>query len=417
MQTAVASVAEHVLAHNELHATVALDHNVAEWEAAVFAWEMDPSMPNPFELTVDHPTQAAVRKELADEEKAAAEKPDHQPAPTDEISPAGLIAWGIDLENEQYVFALSLSHPLGLTPFHRRTVKSLSNRLWEHAKDRQISRTTFRTNALVRKVETWYRLLQLYMPGTAILRSKDMGKARSAFDLPLYLPSSSATRITVDPRLSEIEYRLRVAQAHEALGTIRRNLQIRATLYDAKDRWARGQGANTRALNAIATVQARINASADEYRQARLAVMALTPITNSPCTTHTFLPLATEDIRAMTEMEPVVMMTEAQLAAEKARASQSKKKGKSKSVNGKGGQGSTGVRGETKRTLSWIWRAVDSSKDLQTDFAADSECRFSSQIDVCSDMHCSIQRCGLNGESPALALIAIKRRSDLSRKK
>jgi hypothetical protein len=143
-----------------------------------------------------------------------------------------------------------------------------------------------------------------------MLRHQDTGKSKSAFNLPLYLPSSVGKRIAVDPKLSQIEYRLRVAQAHKALGTIRRNLQICATLYDAKHRWARGQGANTRALNAIATVQARINAAATEYQQARTAVITLTSLTNSPSTAHIFLPLE-DDLRSMTEVDALSMPAEA----------------------------------------------------------------------------------------------------------
>jgi hypothetical protein len=100
LETAVGSVVEHVVAHQELDASVREEYNVNEWLDAVIAYELDPTRPNPYELTIDTPTQAAVRKALSDEEKVALDKGEDLSL-TDEISPASLIAWGIDLEEEQ----------------------------------------------------------------------------------------------------------------------------------------------------------------------------------------------------------------------------------------------------------------------------------------------------------------------------
>ncbi|KAJ2932224.1 hypothetical protein H1R20_g4861, partial [Candolleomyces eurysporus] len=138
--------------------------------------------------------------------------------------------------------------------------------------------------------------------------------------------------------LVEIEYKLHNAQAHKALGVLQRNLQIHATLYDVKDWWLRGQCANTRALNAISTVQACIVAARDEYRQARNALLALANLLNYPNVDQEFLPLEDKDIRSMTEAEP--------------------------------GQG------ETQWTLSWIWRwvnAADATEEETQAFVTESE--------------------------------------------
>jgi hypothetical protein len=158
------------------------------------------------------------------------------------------------------------------------------------------------------------------------------------FDVQLWLPSQIGNQIPFDKSFAEIEYKLRNAQAHEVLGVLRRNLQIRATLYDAKDRWVRGQGANTRALSAIATVQARIAAARDEYRQARRALLALSDLLGYTKVDQEFLPLEDKDIRSMTEAEP--------------------------------GQG------ETRRKLSWIWRrvnAADATEEETEEFVTGSK--------------------------------------------
>lgn len=201
----------------------------------------------------------------------------------------------------------------------------MTNSLWDHSQDRQITRVKLRGNALTRKLAEWFSLLQLYIPTTALLRKQDPKKKETPkpFDVQLWLPSQIGNQAPFDKSLAEIEYKLRNAQAHEALGVLRRNLQIRATLYDAKNRWARGQGANTRALSAIATVQARIAATRDEYRQARRALLALSDLLGYVKVDQEFLPLEDKDIRSMTEAEP--------------------------------GQG------ETRRKLSWIWRRVNAA--------------------------------------------------------
>ncbi|KAJ2919067.1 hypothetical protein MD484_g1365, partial [Candolleomyces efflorescens] len=305
MVTATSEVAEHVIAHQELEATLNADQ-LRLWKDAVVAWELDGSNPNPYELIVKTPTQAAVRRQLVEEEeKALAAGVDT--SLSDEVSPALLIARGIDLEGEQ------------------RSLKTLTKLLWEHSQDRQITRVKLRSNVLTRKLEEWFSLLQLYIPTSVLLRKREPQRkeAPKPFEVKLWLPSQIGKSASFDLSLAEIEYKLRNAQAHEALDTLRRNLQIRATLYDVKNRWLRGQGANTRALNAIATVQARIVAARDEYRQARIALLALSDLLDYPRVDQEFLPLQDQDIRSMTEGEP--------------------------------GQG------ETRRTLSWIWRRVNAA--------------------------------------------------------
>ncbi|RXW22164.1 hypothetical protein EST38_g3695 [Candolleomyces aberdarensis] len=305
MVTATSEVAEHVIAHQELEATIKPE-KLQAWTEAMLAWELDPSNPNPYEVAVKTPTQAGVRRQLAEEEERALAK-GTDVALSDEVSPSSLIAMGIDLEGEQ------------------RSLKTLTNSLWDHSQDRQITRVKLRSNALTRKLEEWFSLLQLYIPTSVLLRKREPRQKDSPkpFEVQLWLPSRIGSLVPFDRSLAEIEYKLRNAQAHEALGVLRCNLQIRATLYDVKDRWLRGQGANTRALNAIATVQARIASARDEYRQARAALLALADLLGHMKVDQEFLPLEEKDIRSMVEAEP--------------------------------GQG------ETRRKLSWIWRRVNAA--------------------------------------------------------
>jgi hypothetical protein len=105
MKTATSDVAEHVIAHQELESTLQRS-DIDTWVVAVRTWEKDPTQPNPYELRVKTPTQAAVRRQLAQEEASAlAAGTDF--AAIDDISPSDIISYGIDLEAEQYVAVIS----------------------------------------------------------------------------------------------------------------------------------------------------------------------------------------------------------------------------------------------------------------------------------------------------------------------
>ena len=100
-----------------------------------------------------------------------------------------------------------------------------------------------------------------------------------AYNIPLWLPSQFAQLHAgaqlIDRRLLDVEWKLRIAQAYEALDQLRHHLQIRTHVFKFKDRFVRGQGANTRARDAISTVQTTIDSHRDTYRVARSALATL----------------------------------------------------------------------------------------------------------------------------------------------
>ena len=176
-------------------------------------------------------------------------------------------------------------------------------------------------NALRRKIEAWFKIQQAYIPGIERVRdlqSKGL-KDPAAFDLPLLLPSSSPA-VPVNTSLQDIEWRLRHAQAHDALEGIRRHLRLCSHLYRFKDRFIQGQRANTRARSVIQTAQDKVDEHASRYCRARTALTSLGPVLGKSRWERTFQVLGDEDIRQMTE--------------------------------GEAGQS------EGKRTLSWIWRST-----------------------------------------------------------
>ncbi|KAJ3502874.1 hypothetical protein NLJ89_g8690 [Agrocybe chaxingu] len=301
-------MAEHVIEHEQVSSTITLE-SLEVWTRQVLDWEKDPtndSILNPFEVTVEGPTQTAVRRQLAEEEaKDIAEKRDF--ALDDTVSASVHIANGLDLEAEQCA------------------VRAEAKKLWQHAQDRQKTRLQLHMNALKRKIDSFVKYQILYCPGAELLRSKyvrlsDIRAETKPYDFPLWLPSQIKGQVPVSPQLQRIEWKLRYAQAHESLDQLWSNLQVRAYLYQFKDRFVRGQAANTRARNTISTIDAKIEAATQEYRAAYEALVALGAILFKSSWTSELLPLKDEDIRDLSE--------------------------------GKAGQ-SAG-----KRTISWIWKTI-----------------------------------------------------------
>lgn len=156
------------------------------------------------------------------------------------------------------------------------------SKVWNHTQDHQQTRVQLRSNALQRKIDAWVKIQTLYIPSVATLQknkdrdaiTKDLPE-HQPHDFPLWLPSQIKFQVKVDSCLADIEWRLRIAQAHETLENVQHNLQMRAHLYCFKQRNVRGQGANTCARNAIAVVQTRIDMSTAEYHVAQCALSSL----------------------------------------------------------------------------------------------------------------------------------------------
>jgi hypothetical protein len=171
------------------------------------------------------------------------------------------------------------------------------------------------------------------MPETAAIRAREDREASdespeiAPFDLLLHLPSSLPTRIPCPQKLRLYEFRLREAQAHEALEELRQHLRLRTHMYKYKDRHIVGQRANTRSQSTINRVQKKVDASAAKYRIARHALTMLSRHVGENAWSTRLLPLAQEDIRPL--------------------------------MAGEEGQS------EGRRTLSWIWKVVGISGQSQ----------------------------------------------------
>ena len=186
----------------------------------------------------------------------------------------------------------------------RRRLKADVVLLGEHATDIQRAKMLERQNLLRRRIDVWVQVQLLYMPGIAAHRARYLAAsddASLAYNFPLLLPSSSTT--LSDHALLDHEWRLRYAQAFDALADIRGHLEVRAHLYKFKDRFARGQHANTRSQALIKAINAKIDSDAERYRAAYSAINALAvPLIKTHWQTN-LRPLLNVDIRHVTESE------------------------------------------------------------------------------------------------------------------
>ncbi|KAG6827090.1 hypothetical protein H0H92_013247 [Tricholoma furcatifolium] len=200
----------------------------------------------------------------------------------------------------------------------RRGLKVEASKIWNHSQDRQRTKIQLRANALLRKITAWEKINGLYIPGVdALSRTEEQSAATqkkpiTPYTQTLWLPSKVHVKLVFDRHLAEVEWKLRIAQACEALDALRSNLQIRSHLYKFKDCFVRGQHANTRARNSIETVQARIQAAAEEYRAAYVALESLSILLGNATDLGelnlenwrlTLLPLEAGDIRELAEAD------------------------------------------------------------------------------------------------------------------
>ncbi|KAK0453026.1 uncharacterized protein EV420DRAFT_1621640 [Desarmillaria tabescens] len=280
--------------HRE-HSTV-----IDEWRKMVLLWESDRSHPNPFAPTLRHTslnlrvanciyksstavTENAVRLELAQEEKKEASI-----EICHDVSPSEFIAQGLQLEEAQ----------VRLTD----DIKELGT----HSTDLQRTRVQQQSNRISRKIEAWIEVQKVYMPKTSLLRTQDddrhpPGTEIHATKIPLYLPSAALRlgAIKIKNSVVEDEHRLRLAQAHDTLATLRDHLLLKSYLVIWRQRFSRGQWYGTKANTLMHRVEKKIDADATRYRHIYVALDTLSSRLGRHKWKASLSPLKVEDIRGL----------------------------------------------------------------------------------------------------------------------
>jgi len=174
-----------------------------------------------------------------------------------------------------------------------------------HRTNAQEGKLLQRANALQRRIDAWAKVQLLYMPSVGILRTRyDTADSEviAPEKYPLWLPSSLGPSVSIESELYQHEWQLRCAQARDALHAIHQGLRCRSYLLKYKDRFLTGQGANTRARNAVSSIQAKIDAAQVRYNVARNAIINIAPRVNSIGWQVEFRFLDTKDVRSMSDL-------------------------------------------------------------------------------------------------------------------
>ncbi|KAH7904972.1 hypothetical protein BJ138DRAFT_1118902 [Hygrophoropsis aurantiaca] len=334
-----------VEAHNGFTASLPT-HAVAEWTAMVTAWEQDSShpkqAPSPYEVSGAALSEARVREDLAREEET---RLINGGIALHEISPASFIATGLELEDIQRRLRADVKNSRAVT-------------------DIQKTRLTERRNALRTKIRNWERLQFIYMPGLIQLQD-ELARADTT---PTSGPQSThpenadicfPSTIPCDRQptvcqsgLVEIEERLRTAQCHDSLDSMRDTLRLKTRMIAFKNQNHRGQQEGTRSRTLIDGVQQRVQLHADKYRHARARKLLLTGPGNWELVLRELLP---SDARSY--VDPEVLAKQNKRAVQRGAGGVDKCEIDHNTTlpNENDRQRATG---ETRRTLSWIWTTV-----------------------------------------------------------
>lgn len=169
----------------------------------------------------------------------------------------------------------------------------------------QLAKMQERVNSLRRKIDAWIVIQHLYMPEVAALRARNDRDASDErpeipiHDIPLYLPSALSSSMHCNPKLQQYEFKLREAQAYEALDELRERLRLQSHMWKYKDRHVVGQRASTRQYNLIQRVDKKVQASTAKYRRARQALSKLSDRVMQTSWRSRLMRLQDDDVRMM----------------------------------------------------------------------------------------------------------------------
>ncbi|KAJ7572679.1 hypothetical protein C8J56DRAFT_806785 [Mycena floridula] len=245
-----------------------------QWKAEVEAYEQDNTAPNPYAprarhqlMHPDSPTVGAIRLILLQEEAESLQN--DVGLIRSDISSSSMIQMGLEFEEQQY----------------RGLVQG-------------------RANALQRKIFSWFNVQALYIPGANLLRAQDQESQAAienkSFDMGLWLPSSIGTKVHCSSELQEFEWRLRTAQANDALDGIRTCLRLKGYLFHEHKTNVQGVAANTRSMRAVTNAEKKIMGFQKRYMIAFQALQSLALLLSKDLSWKLhFRALADDDVRPL----------------------------------------------------------------------------------------------------------------------
>ncbi|KAL1740910.1 hypothetical protein HDZ31DRAFT_85158 [Schizophyllum fasciatum] len=313
---------------------------VQQWLQDERDWQADKTRPCPYEYHAHYKTMKEVELDLENEAKMTTAD---GTAVVRECTPVSLIKSGIDIQHSQRLLAIdkvSMKNPTAA-----QQVEFMK-----------------RGRNLQTRIRRFRRQQQVYMPGLrAHLSTTGHDLQDDADDvehvtlfLPSELPSSRVRAAVCAPGLDVVEARLREGEAHEALEDVRRALRARTVTNTFRNQQVRGITMSTRSRGVLDKIAKRAHSAKLRYRFSRAAMLRLRG--HGPWE-DVLRALADDDVRALNERaltrEEKAMRDSGQRLAEN-------------DFGADDGLYVAGViaRGESSRTLSWIWYSVPQDPSL-----------------------------------------------------
>ncbi|TDL22048.1 hypothetical protein BD410DRAFT_815199 [Rickenella mellea] len=221
LKEAIENQAKQKTLFREFSATFSAE-SITKWDEMIEAWHADSTKPDPYKDSAKATTLADVRLALVNDEAVQAASGN---LALHNVTPSSFLHTGLDLEEQQ------------LRSKDAETTTSSAN-LQE------------RRNALRRRIEVWRNIQVPELRNGGCLQG-----------------------------LHDMEFRLRHAQAGDALNQLRQQLRIQSRLRDYKKIQVSGPGqrVNTRARNLISRFHQKSLRCAERYRDAYSALLALDP--------------------------------------------------------------------------------------------------------------------------------------------
>ena len=250
----------------------------------------------------------------------------------------------------------------------------MSRRRLKHDIKAKITRTDYgqttiaeRRNTLRSRIRKFQTLQAIYMPGllqyltdlqrTAPTTSDDGGSHVHAEDMDLWLPSMLPIHLRqhiciqiedATDGLPEIEKKLRQAQCHSALDSLRRALRLKSHMVDWRNHNARGQREGLRSRVQIDRINRDCTSATAKYRAARIAFEKLS---DGQSIAEEFPPLLDSDVRSYADPD-------LEANKKKKRSYVGREEGGNDEEENIDELQEIGCRpaGESRRVISWIWR-------------------------------------------------------------
>jgi hypothetical protein len=141
-----------------------------------------------------------------------------------------MIVMGLELEDAQYVPSL-LFDPYSQVVCFRRRLRDEAAGLGLHSTPLQKAKVQEKCNSLERRITAWYLVQAIYIPSAKQHRTLDASRRPPGSSKPhvcnlkLYLPSDIGNSGHVKTSLHENEWKLREAQAKDALNALQSHIQ------------------------------------------------------------------------------------------------------------------------------------------------------------------------------------------------